>query len=253
MSVVTASPTAPPANPEPTLSPWARTAAVFARPTRAWTGLRVRRQWWFPLLLTAVVSLAGYFATLEKAQIPTMRARMEQKIEAGEMPPEMADRVERQMHSPIALAFSVVAIVAVVLIMNAAIALVPWLGAGFVLGRPFSYGDAFAVATWAGLVRIPAEVLFYALAWINGTMSGVHIGFGVLLPSESGSKLLSGLGTFLDYGIGPFYLWFVAVMVLGTAALSGAPRRSVAWTVGGLWVALMAVLSVCRGLFFPTA
>ena len=56
-------------------------------------------------------------------------------------------------------------------------------------------------------------------------MKGVHVGFGLLLPdADTPSRLSVGLGVVLD-ALGPLSIWYVVVMVLGAAALSGAPRR----------------------------
>jgi hypothetical protein len=139
-------------------------------------------------------------------------------------------------------------------LVTLAIALLPWLAAGFLLGRRFSFRDAFVVTAWAGLVQIPAQILTSVLAWTNETMSNLHTGFGVLLPVEDPpSKLVVGLGAFLDHGIGPFAIWYVAVLALGAAALSGAPRRSVMLALGGLWLAAVAIIAVVAALFAPGA
>jgi len=128
----------------------------------------------------------------------------------------------------------------------------PWLAAGFMLGRRFRYRDAFVVTAWSGLVSIPAQILTSALAWTNESMTNLHIGFGVLLPAvDPPSKLMVGLGMFLNQGIGPFALWWVAVLALGTAALSGAPRRSVILVLGGIWLVVIAIISVLAAVFAP--
>jgi hypothetical protein len=134
------------------------------------------------------------------------------------------------------------------------IALLPWLAAGFILGSRFRYRDAFVVTSWAGLVSLPAQVLTFVLAWINQTMGNLHIGFGALLPVEDPpSKLMTGLGVFLDHGVGPFSVWYVAILAVGAAALSGAPVRRVVFTLGGLWLIVLAVFSAVAGLFAPGA
>ena len=85
-------------------------------------------------------------------------------------------------------------------------------------------------------MSVPPVILWDALAWIRQSMHGVHVGFGVLLPDAGPEdKLLRALGVFLDW-IGPFGIWHVAVAVLGAAYLSGAPRKSVAWALGALYV-----------------
>lgn len=249
-----AQPLTAPAVPEPGLSIWSRFVAVFARPAQAWAGLERRGQWWFPLVLCILVSVAGTGLTYQRALVPTMLAQFDRQVEAGQIPPDALERIERQVAGPAAMAMNLGAIVVVLPLMSLAFAVMPWLAAGFMLGRRFRYRDAFVVTAWAGLVTIPAQILTSALAWTNETMSNLHTGFGVLLPvEEPPSRLMVGLGTFLDQGIGPFALWYLAVLALGTTALSGAERRSVILALGGVWLAVFAIISVLAAVFAPGA
>jgi len=242
------------AQPEPTLSIWSRSVAMFARPAQAWAGLERRGQWWFPLVLCVLVSVIGTGLTYQRAIVPTQLAQIDRQVEAGQIPPDALDRIERQMSSPATLAITLASVAVVLPLMNLAFALMPWLAAGFMLGRRFRYRDAFVVTAWAGLVSLPAQILTSVLAWTNESMTSLHIGFGVLLPAEDPpSKLMVGLGTFLDQGIGPFALWSLAVLALGTAALSGAPRRSVILVLGGVWLVVLAIISVLAAVFAPGA
>ena len=234
----------------PSLSLVTRTVAVFARPGQAWGGLQRKPHWWFPLLATVLVAMLGTAAVYERAVVPMIAAQFAAKVESGEMTQAMADQVVEQMAGPGPMALNLASMLVVLPVITLLTALLPWLGTSFLVGRRLRYADAFAVTCWAGLVGIPAQLLTYGLAWASGSMEGVHIGFGILLPvTEEPSRLLHGLGTFLDQGIGPFAVWYVAVMALGAAALSGAPARRVFATLGGLWVVVMAVYAVLSGLF----
>jgi hypothetical protein len=242
------------AQPEPVMSLWGRSMAVFSRPAQAWTGLERKGQWWFPLVLCVLVSVISTGLTYQRAMVPTQLAQLDRQVEEGKIPPEALDRIERQVSSPATMAITLASIVVALPLMNLVFAVMPWLAAGFMLGRRFRYRDAFAVTAWAGLVSIPAQVLTSVLAWTNETMTNLHIGFGVLLPVEDPpSKLIVGLGTFLDQGIGPFAIWSLAVLALGTAALSGAPRRSVILVLGGIWLVVIAIISVLAAVFAPGA
>jgi hypothetical protein len=245
---------APGLAPEPELSLWGRLVAVFARPARAWSGLEHRGRWWFPLLLSVVITALGTGLTYQRAVVPMILAQMERQAESGQVPAEQLDRIEAQVSSPVAMVTNVASVAVVVPLMTLAFALVPWLAAGFLLGRRFSFRDAFVVTAWAGLVSIPAQVLTSVLAWTNETMTNLHIGFGAFLPVEDPpSKLMVGLGTFLDHGIGPFSLWYLWVLAIGAAALSGAPRRSVLLALGGVWLVVIAIISVLAAVFAPGA
>ncbi len=238
-----------------TLTVWNRAVAVFARPTAAWGGLEKRGQWWFPLALSVIVSLVGMILVYDRAFVPTAIEQVQRQVESGQTPPEAAAKAEEMMTSPVMKTVQI-AIQSLIAVPVGALlmALLVWIVAGFMLGHRFRYRDAFVVAAWAGLVSIPAQLVMFALAWVNETMQRLHVGFGVLLPvEETPSRLMTGLGMFLDYGIGPLHLWYVAVLALGASALSGAPRRSVLVTLGVVWAILWIVFGGLAALFTPAA
>jgi hypothetical protein len=218
------------------LPPLRRAFAIFVRPATAWEGLSERAQWWMPLLLVLVVTLAGSALIYRRAQVPTILDAMEEKVSSGQMTPEQLQRIEGFYTGPAGLLFTLGAGTVWLTLLPFLVALLVWFAVGFVLGSPFRYRLALEVTTWASLVTLPATALSLALAWIRQNVRGVHIGFGVLVPDAGpDDKLLRSIGVFLDW-IGPFGIWHVAVAILGAAALSGAPRKSVAWALGTLYV-----------------
>lgn len=250
----TTQPLAPSTAPEPAFSLWSRLVAVFVRPGQAWSGLERRGQWWFPLLLCTLISVGGTGLTYQRALVPTMLAQIERQADAGQIPADQLDRIESQVTGPVPMALNLASVAVILPLMTLAFALLPWLAAGFMLGRRFTFRDSFVVTAWAGVVTIPSQILTFVLAWTNETMTNLHTGFGVLLPVEDPpSKLMVGLGTFLDHGIGPFSLWYLVVLALGAAALSGAPRRSVILFLGGIWLVVIAIISVLAAFFAPGA
>ncbi len=232
-------PAVTPAQEEPSLSLWARSIAVFVRPTSAWTGLQTRAQWWFPLLVMIVFG-AGFAAALhQRAMLPMIMESWDEAVADGKMTAEQVDKMETFMTGPVGMAMTVgqqAIALPIVLLLSA---LFVWFAVGFVLGKKYRFRLAFENVAWASLVTIPGQVLTGALAWSRETMKGLHTGFGILLPeADPPSKLIAGLGFFLD-AIGPLSIWYLAVLIIGAAALSGAPRKSVGWVIGGLYVALM--------------
>ena len=249
MDTTPASPSPAPES-SPALSLGARALAIFARPTQAWGGLERRGQWWFPLLITVVVTVIGSVATYQRAAVPTNLAMMEQRVEAGSLDAAHYEAMEQWVSSPLAMWIQGVSVLIGLPLVTLAFALIPWIGVGFMMGQRFRFRDAFVVTAWTGLVALPNQILTFVLAWVSESMMNIHTGFGVLLPSEeTPSRLMTGLGAFLDQGIGPFSIWYVAVMALGAAALSGAPRRRVLMTIGGLWLVVTALLAVMAGFF----
>lgn len=238
---------------EPGLSLLDRAVAIFVRPTQAWVGLRERAQWWFPLLIMVVFAAASSALLYHRALLPMLMESWEQQVANGQMQPEQLDQIERFFNSPAGLGFTVAQQVVFLPILILVIALAIWFGVGFVLGTGMRYRLALEVACWSFLVRLPESILVTALAWTKGTMRGVHVGFGILLPdADPPTKLHTALGILLD-AVGPFAIWYLVVGIIGAAALSGAPRRSVAWTLGILYLVIMAFVAALAALWAPAA
>jgi Yip1 domain len=238
---------------EPSLNPFQRLAAIYARPARAWTGLADHVQWWFPLLIIAIVSAVVAALLHDRALVPMLTATWRDAVANGQMPAEQAAKMEAFFRSPAGLGISVVQQFIVLPIIIVLTALMIWFGVGFVLGRPLTFRLALEVACWSGLIYIPTQIAVAAVAWSRETMKGVHVGFGLLLPdSESPSRLTIWLGGVLD-ALGPLSIWYVAVMILGAAALSGTPSRRVAWVLGGLYLVFVVLLSALGAMVQPGA
>ena len=218
------------------LSPIQRAIAIFFRPAAAWDGLKERAQWWIPLLVVLVLTLAGSALIYHRAQLPTILEAMEERVTNGDMTADQLDRIEAFYNGPAGVALMLGTTAVSLGALPFLVALLIWFAVGFVLGSPFRYRHALEVSTWSSILTLPPVLLWDVLAWIRQSMHGVHVGFGVLVPEAApDDKMLRALGVFLDW-IGPFGIWHVAVAVLGAAVLSGAPRKSVAWALGTLYL-----------------
>lgn len=223
----------------PSLSVIQRAIAIFTRPTAAWAGLETRAQWWFPMIVMTILNMAFTAALWERAILPTQISGMEQQVSAGKMTSEQLDQAESMMRSPAGMAFAVLPWLVLSPIISLFVALVTMLGVGFMLGGKLPYRQALEVATWPGLLNIPALIVTAALAWTRGTMEGVHLSLAAFLPESetpsTGMRIVTGV---LD-GLGPFAIWWMAVTIIGASTLSGVPRKKVAWGLGAIYVALL--------------
>jgi len=243
----------PQGEPSRSLGLWARSVAIFVRPAQAWAGLETRTQWWFPMLLTVTLTVAGSAALHDRALVPMMSESWDRQVAAGAMTAERADQMERFFASPAGMAASIAPTLIILPVIVLGIALVIWFGVGFVLGTRFRYRHALEVAAWSSLINIPRQLVAYSSAWYKESFKGIHDGFGILLPeADPPSRLLIGLGGFLD-AIGPLAIWYVIVGILGATALSGAPRKSVAWVLAGLYLAIAALSSALAAMFAPVS
>jgi Yip1 domain len=242
-----------PSPPVPTMSPFARAVAVFTRPARAWDGLAEHAQWWFPLLILVLTTVISSVVLYDRAMMPMMVDRWDDQVQSGAMTAEQADRAATMMRTPVAIGATAASQGVFIAVWILVVGLVIWFGAGFVLGSKMKYRHALEVSAWAGLINLPGQFLAFGLAWYRETFKGLHVGFGALLPvADPPSKLMTGLGIFLD-GLGPFSVWFLIVGILGASALSGAPRRSVAWVLASLYIVLVAFAAILTALFAPAS
>ena len=115
------------------------------------------------------------------------------------------------------------------------------------------YRWALEVAAWSSLISLPGVLLTGILAWVKEDFQSAHVGFGILLPpSETPSRFMTGLGMFLD-GIGPLAIWYVAVLAIGASVMSGAPRKSSAWVIAGLYIVLLLFGAAMASLQVPAS
>ena len=233
------------------LSVWQRTVAIFAKPAAAWSGLADRAQWWFPVAVTTVLGAALAAALHDRALMPMITERWEAMVDSGQLSAEQLERMKAGMSGPTGVIMSAGQQVLVWPAILALMALLVWFGVGFILGTRFRFRHAFEVVAWSALVMMPSQILTAAIAWPKQTLSGIHLGFGILLPEpDTPTKLHFGLASFLD-ALGPLSVWSLVVAILGAAALSGAPRRSVAWILGGFYLALTILMAVMAAMFAP--
>lgn len=245
---VVAEPAGPAAEPV-RLSPLERTARIFAKPSAAWDDLKERGQWWFPLLAGAAAFVLMQVLAFDSVTLPMMSEQWEQAIAEGKMSAAQAEQAATGMSSTAGRAFMHTTqgiLYAIILVLQA---LVVWFGAGFVLGTSLRFRQSFDVVCWSSLVKVPELILFFLLAMQQGSVRNVHLGLGVLVPEpETPSKLLAGLTTFLD-SLGPFSVWWGVVVILGVGALTGAPRRNLAWVLVSLYLALAVFIAAVSAFF----
>ncbi len=245
-----AEPAGPTAPAVPSLPLLARLTRIFARPSEAWVGASEKGQWWFPLVLMIVIEVAMSALTYQRALLPDMFAKWEQAVANGTMQPAQLESMQRMFsENPAMMAWTLGSIVIILPLFTLLQALVLWFGAGFVLGARFRFSQGLTVVSWAALVNLPASFIRYAYGWAQESFVGLHLGLGVLVPEpEVHTKLYIGLTVFLD-ALSPFAAWYLAVLVLGTAALSGAPRRNVAWVLVTLYLAFVAFSATVAAFF----
>ena len=235
----------------PSLSPFARVAAIFSKPASAWAGLEQRAAWWLPLVIMTLCGVVFTVTLHDRAIMPMISERWEQMVDSGQLSAEQLDKMESGMRGPMGLLMTAVQQVVAWPVIMLLLALLITFGVGFVLGTKLKFRLAFEIANWSSLVLLPSYLITWVLAWQRETLKGIHLGLGALIPqSDPPQRLQVGLTSLLD-AIGPFNLWFLAVAILGAVALSGAPRKSVTGVMVGLYVALAVFMAAMAAVFTP--
>ena len=237
----------------PALSAGQRIAAIFTRPQDAWSGLEARAQWWVPFLIVLALSGLAAVGLHNRAVMPMILEAWDDRVASGAMTAEQAAGAEKFMSGPIGMVFTVVQQSLVLATMTFLWAFLLSFAVGFLMGGKLRYRLGLEIAAWSGLVALPGHALVCVLAWFRETFKGVHIGLGAFVPeADPPSKLLTGFTVLLD-AIGPFGIWMLVVSILGAAALSGLPRRKVAWTISAVYLAQWIFFAALAALFNPGA
>ncbi len=236
----------------PGLSPLTRAGRVFVRPVEAWQGLDHQVQFWIPLLFILIFNATLMVAAYHRVLVPMMLDQWDEAVVNGQMQPAQVEKISDFFaNNPAAIAITVGQQAIILPIMLLLIAAVVWFGCGFVLGTKFRFRLALETVTWASLVRLPETLITFVIAWFSETFKGIHLGLAAFLPEpETPNKLHTGLAVFLD-ALGPFGVWYLAVAILGASALSGAPRRNVAWVLIALYLALAGLFAAVAAAFSP--
>ena len=245
----------PPLVPSATrLSVLQRAGRVFARPAEAWEGFDSATHPWFPLLLVAAVEVAVMAVTFERALLPDLLARWYDMVASGRMEPSQVAMLQEGMSSNPLWRWSTIGAPLYGLpLVTLFVAAVLWAVVGFLLGGRLRFGRAWALTAWAGLVMIPASVLRAAIAVYVESYRAVHLGLGVLVPEpETPSRLLAALTAFLE-ALSPFSAWWLVVLILGAARISGLPRGRVAVALTVTYLILALGGALFAALFAPGA
>src|ERR1700727_1553327 len=138
----------------PHLSQIERVVNTFIEPSKTFQDIKRNRSWWLPFLILVVLGYGFCFAAVQHVGWESLTTNVLRSQ------PKNAERLDKGTPAEQAQMLSVtkgimegfmVGSPAVVLIVNALIALLLWGGFAFVLGGTTTYGEMFAVAIFAAL------------------------------------------------------------------------------------------------------
>jgi Yip1 domain len=228
----------------PHLSQIERVVNTFIEPSKTFSDIKRNRSWWLPFLILVVLGYGFCFAAVQHVGWESLTTNVLRSQ------PKNAERLDKSTPAEQAQMLSVtkgimegfmVGSPAVVLILNALIALLLWGGFAFVLGGTTTYGEMFAVAIFAALPNALNSLISIVTAFVSDPQS-----YNLNVPSPA------SLAYFLDASAVPwllslaksldvFSLWGLALAGFGGAIVSRVkPLRGI-MLVFGVWLLYVIV------------
>jgi hypothetical protein len=228
----------------PHLSQIERVVNTFIEPSKTFSDIKRNRSWWLPFLILVVLGYGFCFAAVQHVGWESLTTNVLRSQ------PKNAERLDKSTPAEQAQMLSVtkgimegfmVGSPAVVLILNALIALLLWGGFAFVLGGTTTYGEMFAVAIFAALPNTLNSLVSIVTAFVSDPQT-----YNLNVPSPA------SLAYFLDASAAPwlmslaksldvFSLWGLALAGFGGAIVSRVkPLRGI-MLVFGVWLLYVIV------------
>jgi hypothetical protein len=228
----------------PHLSQLERVVNTFIEPSRTFNDIKRNRSWWLPFLILVVLGYGFCFAAVQHVGWESLTTNVLRSQ------PKNAERLDKSTPAEQAQMLAVTKGImegfmagspAVVLILNALLALLLWGGFAFVLGGTTTYGEMFAVAIFAALPNALNSLISIVTAFVSDPQTyNLNVpspaALAYFLAPDSAPWLLS-LAKSLDV----FSLWSLALAGFGGAIVSRVkPLRGIV-LVFGIWLLYVIV------------
>lgn len=220
-----------------------RVVDTFVAPSKTFIDIRRKATFWGPLIVMIVVGIGFGFAVQQKVGWERVFENTLRQT------PEKAEKLESSPNAESVKAVSAKVTAgftygyfAVVLIINALIALLEWATVNFGFGGTSRYGQIYAVLMYSGLVMNLKYILaiiavFAGLApdsFLINNPVGTNIGYYL---STDAPKWLTALCTHIDL----FEIWAVVLTVIGVSIVARVSRGKAAAVVVGWWLFFVLV------------
>jgi hypothetical protein len=231
----------------------ARLTNIFVAPGEVFdaikTGSSAAENWIVPLSLTIIVGIVHALVVFSQPSVvQNMRNAQEQALQQqvarSQVTQKAADQARAMQEKIFNPALLKVLGILGTLILNPMLlfllATIFWLLGRFVFKGDFSYMQAVEATALSGLINGLGAIVTMLLVIITGTIAvnpgPILLVLGHFDPNNNFHKLLAALNF--------FNLWYVAVLAVGLARLSGTSFVKAAAWFYGLWYGLWAVLAL---------
>lgn len=218
--------------------PLERLIGVFVSPASTMQDIAAHPSWVVPLIILMLSgALAGYF--LKDAILQTQLEGMEKRNMTAEQIEQARPMMEKMMTYTAPLAPLVTTP-----IFYAIIAGVLMFVGNVILGGETKFSPLFAITCWSGMISVLGSIINVPIMAKKMVMESAT-SLSSLLPSEDNKTLLYHLFSQIDL----FWLWWVAVLGFGVAAVYKFTTRKAMTMVFTLWAIYVVIAVAVKSIF----
>ncbi|MCI0695749.1 YIP1 family protein [candidate division KSB1 bacterium] len=218
--------------------PFERLIGVFVSPASTMQDIAARPSWVLPLIIVTIVgSVSAFF--LKGVILQTQLEAMEKRNMTAEQIEQARPMMEKMMTYTVPL----VPLVTTPLFYLVIAGLLMFTG-NVILGGEAKFSQLFAVTCWSGTITALSSIINVPIMVNKGVMESAT-SLSSLLPSEENKTLLYNLFSQIDL----FWIWWVAVIGFGVAAVYKFSTRKAMTTVFAMWVIYVVIAVAIKSIF----
>lgn len=219
-------------------NPIQRLIGVFVSPESTMQDIAARPSWVVPLIILMLSgALSGFF--LKEAILQTQLEAMEKRNMTAEQIEQARPMMEKMMTYTAPLAPLVTTP-----IFYAIIAGVLMFVGNVILGGESKFSQLFAITCWSGMISVLGSIINVPIMAKKMVIESAT-SLSSLLPSEENKTLLYHLFSQIDL----FWIWWVAVIGFGVAAVYKFSTRKAMTTVFTLWAIYVVIAVALKSIF----
>jgi hypothetical protein len=231
-----------------------RVVDTFVAPSKTFTDIRRSSAWWFPFLISLVVSLLFSYSVQTKVgwqQVMdnTTRNHPAQQAQLDKMTPEQRaqrDSIALVVYHVVSYGYAVFGLIVVAIVAG-----ILMLVYNFGLGSHALYKQYFASYMYAGLPGVIKALLIIVLVFAGG--GGEK--FNIENPIGTNLGFYFGIGSIPEWlhtlltSVDVFSIWTAVLLALGLSIVCGVSRNKSYAAVFGLW-GIVILFGVARAAIF---
>lgn len=223
-----------------------RIIGVFTQPQKVFEYLRARPEFWVPIIITIVISVASSFLLYDIALDETIQNFEQQENIPDERRDMIIDSIESRRTGawryasifffPIIRTFGIFALVALAF----------WFVGNVVLGGKARFKQIFSAFAYSYLIVAIAGIIVKLPLMLSKETVKIHTSLALFMPQEASQ---SALYRFLD-SFDVFTIWMLIVFAIGFGIIYRFSQMKAYMGVFVTWLLYVLIFSVALGSFF---